>query len=110
MPPETLFLAHLAPHLAATQEVLATKLQAMQGANEELVQQILAQRREIEGLVAGLEDAVRDLEGANEAMEGVFGGGRLGGRCGRWRGSWGGGRSCSGGRGETAFWVWESGH
>ena len=77
MPPETLFLAHLAPHLAATQEVLATKLQAMQGANEELVQQILAQRREIEGLVAGLEDAVRDLEGANEAMEGVFGGGEV---------------------------------
>ena len=77
LPPESLFLAHLAPHLQQTQKELDARLRDTQAQNEDLVAQILQQRRDIEGLVEGLEAVVRDLEGANGAMGGVLGDGEM---------------------------------
>lgn len=77
LPPSELFLAHLTPYLCETRTRLDAQLEATQAANEELVRQIMAQRREMEGLVEGLEGVVADLEGAGEAMEGVLGSGEL---------------------------------
>jgi hypothetical protein len=43
-------------------------LQATQQNNAEMMEKILAQRFEMERLVTGLEDLVKDIEGSVEAM------------------------------------------
>ena len=70
--PEQLYLAHLSPYLQQTQKVLEERLRNTRVQNEELVQVTQQQREEIEQLIGGLEGVVRDLEGANEAMDGVL--------------------------------------
>lgn len=78
LPPEALYLAHLAPHLQQTQSTLNAKLQTTQLHNVQLMETIGEQRAEIERLVGGLEGVVQDLKAAKEAVSGVVGDGELG--------------------------------
>lgn len=71
LPPQSLYLAHLAPYLASTQSQLETELQAVQAENEQLAKGVERQRDEVERLVSGLEAVIADLEGANGAMSDV---------------------------------------
>ncbi len=71
LPPQSLYLAHLAPYLASTQSQLEAELQAVQAENEQLAKGVERQRDEVERLVGGLETVVADLEGANGAMDDV---------------------------------------
>lgn len=68
LPPERLFLAHLAPYLAQTETELDGELKRLQAENEELVDGIQGQQEETERLVGGLETFIADLERANEVM------------------------------------------
>ncbi len=77
LPPQALYLAHLAPHLAQAQSTLNAKLQTTQSQNAQLMEKITEQRGEIERLVGGLEGLVRDLEEAKDAVGAVFEDGEL---------------------------------
>ena len=77
LPPQSLYLAHLAPYLASTQSQLETELQAVQIENEQLAKGVERQRDEVERLVSGLEAVVADLEGANGAMSDATEGGEV---------------------------------
>ncbi|KAL8649334.1 MAG: hypothetical protein Q9226_005618 [Calogaya cf. arnoldii] len=68
LPPERLFLAHLAPYLTQTEIELEGELKRLQSENEELLDGIQGQQEETERLVGGLEAFIRDLERANEIM------------------------------------------
>ena len=46
-------------------------MKQLQAENERLAHGLQGQRGEVEKLVKGLETVVRDLEGANEVMDGV---------------------------------------
>ncbi|KAK4031914.1 Nnf1-domain-containing protein [Parachaetomium inaequale] len=71
LPAATILHAHLTPHLATHQSQLNAKLQNTQAANAQLWAEIQAQRAEMEALLAGVEKAVRDMDGAS----GLLGGG-----------------------------------
>ena len=71
LPPERLYLAHLAPYLRETEKQLEAELKALQAENEDMVEEIRAQGQEVERLLGGVEGVIADLEGANEAMGGV---------------------------------------
>ncbi|MCJ1462186.1 hypothetical protein MMC07_000786 [Pseudocyphellaria aurata] len=85
LPPTTLYLAHLAPYLAATQTQLVAQIADTQTENEALAGRIAAQREQVDVLLEGLERRLRDLDGANEVLgacgvgEGGDGGGGGGG-------------------------------
>lgn len=77
LPPQSLYLAHLAPYLASTQSQLETELQAVQVENEHLAKGVDRQRDEVERLVSGLEAVIADLEGANGAMSDIVEGSEM---------------------------------
>ena len=77
LPPQSLYLAHLAPYLASTQSQLETKLQSIQIENEQLAKGVERQRDEVERLVSGLEAVIADLEGANSAMSDIVEGSEI---------------------------------
>ncbi|KAI4240810.1 MAG: hypothetical protein L6R40_004924 [Gallowayella cf. fulva] len=66
LPPERLFLAHLASYLTQTETELEGELKRLQSENEELLDGVQSQREETERLVGGLEAFIADLERANE--------------------------------------------
>ncbi|AEO57966.1 hypothetical protein MYCTH_2126987 [Thermothelomyces thermophilus ATCC 42464] len=68
LPAETILSAHLHPHLASHRSQLNARLQNTQAANARLWDEIQAQRAEMEALVAGVEEALRDLDGANDLL------------------------------------------
>lgn len=74
LPPERLYLAHLAPYLTETEKQLQVELKQTQSENEALALELQRQREEVEELMAGLERIVGDVEMANvtmgEAIEG----------------------------------------
>ena len=72
LPPQSLFLAHLAPYLTSTQAQLEAELHTVQAENEQLARSLEGQRDEVEKIVSGLEAVIADLEGANGVMEGVI--------------------------------------
>ena len=69
IPPQQLFLAHLTPYLNETRTKLEAEMVQSQDENERLMKDIHGQEEEVESIINGLEAAIRDLEGANEAME-----------------------------------------
>lgn len=77
LPPQALYMAHLGPYLAQAQTTLDAKIQTVQENNSALVETVGLQRKEIERLLAGLEDVVKDLENAQGAVAGVFENGEL---------------------------------
>ena len=68
LPPQQLYLAHLAPYLSATETQLLSSLSTTQAENSELALQIQSQWEEAETLLSGLEKVISDLEAANETM------------------------------------------
>lgn len=77
LPPEPLYLAHLAPFLASAEQELQKELREVQAENESLARGIQGQREQVEGLLQGLEAVVTDLEGANQVMGEVVEGGEI---------------------------------
>ena len=68
LPPTSLYLSHLAPVLAENHTSLSTRLQTVHSDNADLVETILQQRREIQGLVSTLETVIADVDAANAAL------------------------------------------
>jgi len=64
VPPEGLVEAHLRGFVEEEERRLGGALDDLRKENEELVQQLREQEAEMEKLVSGLEDVVKDLEGA----------------------------------------------
>lgn len=62
-----MYRAHLTPYLREAQDTINAKIEDTQTQNEGLAKEVQAQRLEIQGLLAGLEDVVKDLEGAATA-------------------------------------------
>ncbi|QKX53009.1 uncharacterized protein TRUGW13939_00080 [Talaromyces rugulosus] len=62
-----LYQAHLAPFLEHAQDSLNAKLETTQSQNAELADRIIAQRKEMESLLSGLEAVMADLEGSAKA-------------------------------------------
>jgi kinetochore protein NNF1 len=56
------------PYLQQATQTLESRLQSSQRENQALMEKIATQRAEIERLVGGIEDVVRDLEGSVEVM------------------------------------------
>lgn len=71
LPAETILAAHLAPHLASQQSQLNAKLQTVQSHNSRLFDEIQAQRAEMERILVAVEEALADVGGANELLDGV---------------------------------------
>lgn len=69
LPPQQLYLAHLAPYLAATETQLLSSLSTTQAENSELALLIHSQWEQAERLLSGFEKVISDLEAANEIME-----------------------------------------
>lgn len=67
-PAEAVRDAHLNPVLAAQRGQLNARLQTAQSQNAALAEKLVAQRREMEMLLAGLEGVVRDLEEGGELL------------------------------------------
>ncbi|TVY52032.1 hypothetical protein LCER1_G006872, partial [Lachnellula cervina] len=67
-PPDTLVEGHIHTVLSIQQGQLNAKLQTAQSQNASLRERMEEQRKEIEGLVGGLEVVVRDLEGAGRLV------------------------------------------
>jgi kinetochore protein NNF1 len=65
---EELYTAHLTPYLQQATQILESRLQSSQRENQALMENIAAQRAEIERIVGGIEGVVRDLEGSVEIM------------------------------------------
>ena len=70
LPPHALLDAHLTPFLDAQATTLTARLEELRKENGELELRLRAQRAEMEGLVGGLEDLVRDLESAAGLVQG----------------------------------------
>lgn len=68
LPPERLYLAHLAPYLREMEDGMEAELKRLEAENEEMVEGIHGQGEEVERLVAGLEAVIADLENANGVM------------------------------------------
>lgn len=77
LPPQQLYLAHLAPYLTSTQRTIEEQMQQLEEDNLRMVKEVEAQRAEVERLVGGLEGVIRDLEGANEVLGDVVADGSL---------------------------------
>lgn len=63
----------MAPHLASQQSQLNARLQNVQADNARLFDEVAAQRAEILSLLAALEGALRDVDGASDLLGGVVG-------------------------------------
>lgn len=68
LPPSTLYAAHLSTPLTPIAAHLSSQLVAAQSENEQLYEEILAQRREIEELVGMVEGKMADLRSAGGVM------------------------------------------
>lgn len=66
--PSEIHLAHLMPFLQEQSADMNSELTATQQANTELLSTVTAQRAEIEALVRGLENTIRDLEASAQMM------------------------------------------
>ena len=66
---QELYEAYRGPYLEQAATVLRERLQQVQGHNTEMGERLAAQRVEMERLMAGLEGAVRDIEGSANAMQ-----------------------------------------
>lgn len=70
LPPTDLVNAHLATFLTDTRATITNETAVLEKRNLELMQNIKQQRQEMEGLVAGLENVVKDLERSAGMVQG----------------------------------------
>lgn len=78
LPPERLYLAHLAPYLMRTEKTLQAELKQTQAENDALALELQQQEEEVEHLIGRLEQVVKDIDGANGVMSEVIEGEKLG--------------------------------
>ena len=79
LPAETVMAAHLAPQRKAQRQVLEERLAAVQAANAARFALLTAQQNEAGQLVAALERALADAEGAATLLDGATAGAETGG-------------------------------
>ena len=68
LPPQQLYLSHLAPSLTQTSLELQSQRAAIQTENAEILARVMQQRREIAAMVQALEKAVEDVDGSAAAL------------------------------------------
>lgn len=71
LPADAVLAAHLAPHLASQQSQMNARLQNTQAINVALWGEVQKQRAEVDGLLAALERALADLDGAAALLDEV---------------------------------------
>lgn len=69
LPAQKLYLSHLAPSLSQQSQSLQQRQESLQSENSEILQRVLKQREQIEGLVKGLENVVVDLDQSAAALK-----------------------------------------
>jgi len=69
LPAQQLYLSHLAPSLSEQSQILKRRQEALQAENAGVLQRVMQQRKEIETLVKGLENAVSDLDESVAALK-----------------------------------------
>ena len=69
LPAQQLYLSHLAPSLSQQSQSLQLRQDALQAENAEILQRVLKQRKEIEGIMKGLENVVADLDQSAAALK-----------------------------------------
>lgn len=69
LPAQQLYLSHLAPSLSQQSQSLQQRQEDLQAENAEILQRVLQQRKEIEGIVKGLENVVVDLDQSAAALK-----------------------------------------
>ncbi|KAK5136254.1 hypothetical protein LTR08_003861 [Meristemomyces frigidus] len=68
LPPQQLYLSHLAPSLALHSQQLREQQATVQAENAELLVRVMQQRKDIAAMVQGLENVVKDLDGSVVAL------------------------------------------
>ena len=68
LPPASLLNMHFSPCVQDQSNSLESQLRNVQQSNSELINQVLAQREEIEALMAGLEGVIRDVDEAAQKL------------------------------------------
>lgn len=69
LPAQQLYLSHLAPSLSEQSQLLRQRQDSLQAENKEALQRVMLQRKEIAGLVKGLENVVSDLDQSVAALQ-----------------------------------------
>jgi len=69
LPAQQLYLSHLAPSLSEQSQRLKQRQEVLQAENQKSLQRVLQQRKEMESLVKGLENAVSDLDHSVAALK-----------------------------------------
>jgi kinetochore protein NNF1 len=69
LPAQQLYLSHLAPSLSQQSQSLQLRQEVLQAENAEILQRVLQQRKEIEGIMKGLENVVTDLDQSAAALK-----------------------------------------
>jgi len=69
LPAQQLYLSHLAPSISQQSESLQLRQETLQAENAEILQRVLQQRKEIEGIMKGLENVVADLDQSAAALK-----------------------------------------
>ena len=69
LPAQQLYLSHLAPSISQQSQSLQLRQEALQAENAEILQRVLQQRKEIEGIMKGLENVVADLDQSAAALK-----------------------------------------
>lgn len=69
LPAQQLYLSHLAPSLSQQSQSLQLRQDVLQAENAEILQRVLQQRKEIEGIMKGLENVVADLDQSADALK-----------------------------------------
>lgn len=68
LPAQQLYISHLAPRLKGYDTEIKARQEALAGENQELIERVMQQRRDIQRLMEGLEGVVGDLNGSVKAL------------------------------------------
>ncbi|KAF7186870.1 Kinetochore-associated protein NNF1 [Pseudocercospora fuligena] len=69
LPARQLYISHLAPTLGKFSADMNSRQESLGRENEQIMERIIQQRKDIKRLLDGLENVVRDLNGSVDAME-----------------------------------------
>ena len=69
LPPSQLYISRLAPTLGMFEQQMRQRQEALAEENQQLLERVQQQRKDINALIGGLENVARDLAGSVEAMQ-----------------------------------------
>ena len=69
LPARQLYISHLAPTLAEWEREMRERQEGLGRENEEIMERVAEQRRDIQRLIGGLESVVGDLNGSVRALQ-----------------------------------------